>query len=185
MKRIFTIFSVFAMTVIVTNTNAQTKKETKENKSRISFGVDAGIPSGGFGRTAKWNLGGSVQADLNIAKNVLYLTANAGFNYTYAERGTKGDISMIPVKAGLKFMPVNFFYIQAEAGTSFVTNAKDIDADRSVLFTYAPQTGFLIPLGKGNFIDAGIRYESNSRLYKSSSRPDFWGLRIAYAFNLK
>lgn len=185
MKKIFTMFSVVASSFLITSANAQLKKEIKSNKSRISFGVETGIPSGNFNNTAKWNLGGSVQTDLNISKNVLYLTANAGFNYFYGEKGSKGDIGMLPVKVGLKYMPTSFFYIQGEAGVSFVTNAKDIESTHSTAFTYAPQTGFLILLGKGNFIDAGIRYESNSRIYKNSSRPDFWGLRIAYAFNLK
>lgn len=92
---------------------------------------------------------------------------------------------MIPVKAGLKYFPVKNLYIQGEAGVSFIVNKSKIDADKSASFVYAPQVGYLIPLGKGNYLDAGFRFESNSKFYNNGSQANFLGLRVAYAFDTK
>lgn len=76
-------------------------------------------------------------------------------------------------------------YIQGEAGVSFVASKSKIDTDKSASFVYAPQVGYLIPLGKGNYLDAGFRFESNSKFYNNGSQANFLGLRVANAFDTK
>jgi Lipid A 3-O-deacylase (PagL) len=184
MKQLFTISAVIAMMIFSSSVNAQSKK-TNAKGLRWSIGADAGVPVGKFNTPAQWNLGGSIQADFNVAKRVLFITANTGYNNFFTVSGIKGDVQMIPVKAGLKYFPAKNFYIQGEAGVSFLTSKDKNQADKSASFVYAPQLGYLIPLGKRNYLDAGVRFESNSKFYDNGSQANFLGLRVAYAFNSK
>ena len=94
------------------------------------------------------------------------------------------NIQLLPVKAGLKFFPVQNFYIQGEAGAAFVLNITKIGADNSTAFIYAPQIGYQFALGGSNYIDAGVRYEASTKLTSTvnDSKVNFVGLRVAYGF---
>jgi hypothetical protein len=176
-------FAAKAQTTTTTST-------TTTGGIRYSIGVDAGIPTGTFNKAFKWNLGGSVQADIPVA-NQLFVTVNAGYNNVFGEKdyfGTGIDVpnlQLIPVKAGLKFFPVSNFYIQGEAGAAFLLNKSDFFDDKSVAFVYAPQIGVQFPVSaNGNFIDAGIRYEGTTKYSSASdaSKVNFVGVRLAYGF---
>ncbi|PAW92616.1 hypothetical protein CKK33_03530 [Mucilaginibacter sp. MD40] len=153
---------------------------------RYSIGVETGVPVSNFKDSHKWNLGGSVQADIPVASQ-LFATVNAGFNNFFGK--TVADVKLpnvqlLPVKAGLKFFPVANFYIQGEAGAAFLLNKADTYNDKSTAFVWAPQIGVQFPVSaSGNFIDAGIRYESTSNYVTNiDSKVKFVGLRLAYGF---
>jgi hypothetical protein len=175
-----------AQTTTTTSTSTTTKSGI-----RYSIGVDAGIPVGDLKDTHKWNLGGSVQADIPVASQ-LFFTVNAGYNNIFGKKDIGGvsgvdytDIKLLPVKAGLKFFPVENFYIQGEAGAAFLLNKKDVLADKSTAFVYAPQIGVQFPVSaSGNFIDAGIRYEATTKFNSNAdnSKVSFLGVRVAYGF---
>lgn len=173
-------------------TTSTTTPSTRTNKAiRLSIGPDAGIPIGTLSDTHNWNLGGSVQADFPIATG-LDVTANAGFNNFFGKDYTVGtvtnkynDISLIPVKVGLKYFPVENFYVQGEAGASFIANKDKSGATESTAFTYAPQVGILFPVGNKSYIDAGVRFESNTKFYTNGNNNNFFGIRVAYAFDTK
>ena len=173
-------------------TTATTTPSTRTSKAvRISIGPDAGFPVGSLADRYDWNLGGSIQADFPIATG-LDVTANAGFNNFFGKDYTVGpvtgkynDISLIPVKVGLKYFPVENFYVQGEAGASFIANKNKIGASQSAAFTYAPQIGILFPVSNNNYIDAGIRYESNTKFYTNGNTNNFFAIRVAYAFGSK
>jgi hypothetical protein len=166
-----------------------TSTTTTSGGIRYSIGVDAGIPVGDLKHTHSWNLGGSVQADIPVA-NQLFVTVNAGYNNIFGKKDIDGsgvdgtDIKLLPVKAGLKFFPVQNFYVQGEAGAAFLLNSNDTYNDKSVAFVYAPQVGVQFPISaNGNFIDAGIRYEATTKFNKlDNSKPSFLGVRVAYGF---
>lgn len=167
-----------------------TTSTTTSNGIRYSIGVEAGIPVGDLKDTHKWNLGGSVQADIPVASQ-LFVTINAGYNNIFGKKdigGVKGvdvtNIQLLPVKAGLKFFPIENFYIQGEAGAAFLLNKADTYNDKAVAFVYAPQIGVQFPVSAGgNFIDAGIRYEGTTKYNTfSNSKVSFLGLRVAYGF---
>jgi hypothetical protein len=94
------------------------------------------------------------------------------------------DLHLIPVKAGLKYFPVKCFYLQGEAGASFLTNKAETGANKSAAFVYAPQVGVLLNTGGRNYIDAGFRFEGNTKFNDGDKTNNFLGLRIAYAFGL-
>jgi hypothetical protein len=153
---------------------------------RFSIGVDAGIPSGSLSNSYNWNLGGSVQADIPVA-NQLFVTVNAGYNNIYGKTidGISApNIQLLPVKAGLKFFPVNNFYIQGEAGAAFALNKSDVGFNNTAAFVYAPQVGYQFQLGGKNYIDAGVRYEASTKFNSNidDSKVNFFGLRVAYGF---
>jgi hypothetical protein len=165
---------------------AKAQSTTPTDGIRLSVGADAGIPTGDFSDSFNWSLGGSAQGELGIAKN-LAVTLNAGYNNFFAKTiagNTAEDLHLLPVKAGLKFFPVNNVYIQGEAGASFLLNKDKGPDTRSAAFAYAPQVGVVFPVGS-NFIDAGVRYEGTSTFTKGDgSNLNFFALRVAYSFKL-
>ncbi|MCC8424821.1 porin family protein [Mucilaginibacter sp. UR6-11] len=171
---------------------AQTNPSAKTTTSgiRYSIGVDAGIPTGKLSDSYNWNLGGSLQVDIPVASQ-LFVTVNAGYNNFFGKDLTvagvtvkQPNIQLLPAKAGLKFFPVNNFYVQGEAGAAFVLNKKDFGADKSAAFIYAPQIGYQFPLSGGSYLDAGVRYEASTKLNSAidDSKVNFVGLRLAYGF---
>lgn len=174
--------------------NAQTTTSTSTTTKdgiRYSIGVEAGIPVGSLKDSHKWNLGGSVQADIPVASQ-LFVTVNAGYNNIFGKKDVGGiagadveNIQLLPVKAGLKYFVIPNFYVQGEAGAAFLLNKDKTGVDKSTAFVYAPQVGVQFPVSaNGNFIDAGVRYEATTK-YTSGvddSKVSFLGLRVAYGF---
>ncbi|MGN8067881.1 hypothetical protein [Mucilaginibacter sp. 22184] len=176
-----------------TTPTTSTTSTTTNNGIRYSIGVDAGIPLGSFKDNYKWNLGGSVQADIPVISNQLFVTVNAGYNNVFGKKNQVGPLGqydvtnfqLIPVKAGLKYFVIPNFYVQGEAGAAFLLNKKDVGVNKSTAFVYAPQVGVQFPVSaNGNFIDAGIRYEATTKYATgiNDSKVSFLGLRVAYGF---
>jgi hypothetical protein len=163
-------------------------KSAPKQEFRLSVGPEAGIPVGSLSDAYNWSLGGSVQADIPIVQS-LYVTVNAGYNNFFIKDDVKQlggkNMQLIPVKAGLKYFPVgDIFYVQGEAGVSFLANKSDLQADKSTAFVYAPQIGALLKLAPKNYLDIGFRWESTSTFNDGGSSANFLGLRVAYSFGL-
>ncbi len=186
---------VLAFAGLTSGALAQTSstKTTTSGGVILSVGVDAGIPTGNLNNGYNWNIGGSVQADIPVLPQQLFVTINAGYNSiqgkdnAYGTGLTATNIQLLPVKAGLKFFPVSHFYIQGEAGAAFALNKSDLGFDNTAAFIYAPQIGYQFPLGGKNFIDAGVRYEGSTKFNSgdNNSQLNFVALRLAYAFGTK
>jgi len=197
MKRSLKIAAlVLAFAGLSVAANAQTTTPTSTSTTtkdgiRYSIGVEAGIPVGNFKDGYKWNLGGSVQADIPVASQ-LFVTVNAGFNNVFGKKDLGGvagadvpNVQLLPVKAGLKYFVIPNLYVQGEAGAAFLLNKSDFYNDKSVAFAYAPQIGVQFPVSaSGNFIDAGVRYEATTKYASKfdNSKVQFLGLRVAYGF---
>ncbi|HEX3386922.1 MAG TPA: hypothetical protein VHS53_17100, partial [Mucilaginibacter sp.] len=166
---------------------------TSSNGVILSVGVDAGIPTGNLSNAYDWSLGGSVQADIPVIRHQLFVTVNAGYNNFFGKSNFNNtgvdvtNIQLLPVKAGLKFYPVSHFYIQGEAGAAFALNKSDLNFDKSAAFLYAPQIGYQFPLGGKSYLDAGVRWEGTTKFNSNvdNSTVNFFGLRVAYAFDTK
>lgn len=183
---------VLAFAGLSLGAKAQTKStSTTADGIRYSIGVDAGIPTGNLSDSYNWNLGGSLQVDIPVAKQ-LFVTVNAGYNNLFAKDVTVGDIvksgtniQLLPVKAGLKYFVAGSFYVQGEAGATFLLNKSDlVGVNNSTVFTYAPQVGYQFPLGGQSFLDAGVRFENTTKLNSNldDSKLHFVSLRVAYGF---
>ena len=176
----------FAGFSIAAKAQTSTSKATTIEGVRLSIGVESGIPTGNFSDSYKWNLGGSIQADIPLAKP-LFLTLNTGYNNFFGKSDSGyPDLHVLPAKAGLKFFPVSNFYIQGEAGADFLLNKSDAGADKAAAFVYAPQIGVQFPVGGKSFIDAGVRYEGTSSYTDGGgSKINYFGIRVAYGFGTK
>ncbi|HZY35645.1 MAG TPA: hypothetical protein VFE53_03290 [Mucilaginibacter sp.] len=186
-------FAGFAFGAKAQNTPASTTNSTASNGVIFSVGVDAGIPTGNLSNGYNWNIGGSLQADIPVVPQQLFVTINAGYNSIQGKTNAYGtgltatNIQLLPVKAGLKFFPVSHFYIQGEAGAAFLLNKADVGFDNSAAFIYAPQIGYQFPLGHKSYLDAGVRYEGSTNFTSNNdnSQVNFVALRLAYAFGTK
>jgi len=174
--------------------HAQTTSQTTTTSSNgiiYSVGVDGGFSAGSFKSTNKWDLGGSIQADIPVASQ-FFLDINAGYLNFYGKNNVYGSgtqaapVHLIPVKAGLKYFVLQDIYVQADAGIGFATNKSDLDYQRTAAFLYTPQVGMQLPIGKKQFIDAGLYYEASTKFTSNvdNTKLNFFGLRAAYAFGL-
>jgi hypothetical protein len=184
---------LFLLSGLSLGAKAQTTTTSSTSTGTIlSVGADGGYSLGSFKHDNKWNFGGSLQADIPVA-NQLYFTINAAYLNFYGRDNVDGsglnapDIHLLPVKAGLKYFPVNYFYLQADAGAAFDLNKSTIGYDRTAAFIYSPQIGVQVPLGGRSYIDAGIEYEASTKFTSGvdNSKVNFLGLRIAYGFGIK
>lgn len=190
-------FAAFAFSAKAQTTTTTTT--TTPTGIRYSIGVDGGLPIGNFKNGYNWSIGGSLQADIPVVSNQLFVTVNAGYDNFFGKNdaititspegtviGTASapNIQLLPVKAGLKFFVVPNLYIQGEAGVAFALNKSNVGFDKSAAFVWAPQVGYQFQLGGGNYIDAGVRYESTSNFVTdvNDSKVKFIGLRVAYGF---
>ncbi len=187
-------FALGAKAQTTTTSTTSSKTSTGPNGIVLSVGVDGGIPTGNLNDFYNWNIGGSVQADIPVIPHQLFVTVNAGYNSIQGKNNIGGvtgldatNIQLLPVKAGLKFFPVSHFYIQGDAGAAFALNKSDVGFDKSAAFVYAPQVGVQFPLGGKSYIDAGVRYEATTKFNSAidDSKVNFFGLRVAYAFDTK
>lgn len=173
-----------SVTVAQAQTSTTTSSTNAPNRAvRLSVGPEFGLPVGNLGDLYDWSFGGSLQVDLPVS-DALYVTGNAGFNNFFGKKISGvdvGDLQLLPVKAGLKYFPAKNFYVQGEAGASFLLNN---GAGKTASFVYAPQVGILFPFSDKTYLDAGIRFEGNTKLTESGSAANFLGLRVAYAFEL-
>ncbi|MDB5111358.1 MAG: hypothetical protein JWR67_2472 [Mucilaginibacter sp.] len=183
-------FTLGAKAQSTTPVAGSTTTTSSSNGVRFSIGVDAGIPTGNLSNSYNWNLGGSVQADIPVVSQALFVTVNAGYNNIFGKSNIAGtnlsatNIQLLPVKAGLKYFPISKFYVQGEAGAGFALNKAAAGFDKSAAFIYAPQVGYQFPIGGQSFIDAGVRYEGSTKFNSAidNSKVNFVALRVAYGF---
>jgi len=187
MKGLVTLGLFLAVAVGVKAQSKDDKVTTDRPAFLLSVGPEAGIPLGNLKDHYNWTLGGSVQADYALVKRTLYINLNAGYTNIFADN-TPGldDLQLIPVKLGVKYYPFsnNNVYVQGQAGVSFITNSTSVYNDKSAAFVYTPQIGYLIPLGKGNYLDAAVKFDGNSKFVDGGTSNNVIGIRVAYAFKL-
>jgi len=187
---------ILALSLFSLGVSAQSTTTTNSNSASTgiiwSAGVNGGLSTGNFKDSHKWSLGGSLQADIPVAKQ-FYLTVNAGYDNFYGKSNYEGtgisapDIHLLPAMAGIKFFPIPMLYLQADAGAGFLLNKDDLGYNKTAAFLYAPEIGLQFPIGGKSYIDAGVKYEGTTKFESgdTNSKINTLGLRIAYAFGTK
>ncbi|MES2418640.1 MAG: outer membrane beta-barrel protein [Bacteroidota bacterium] len=152
-----------------TNVNAQ-------STPKFGIGLNLGIPTS---ENYSFAIGGDLRYQFDIDKQ-LSVPITAGYTrFMGKEIGNTGadygDISYIPLKAGLKY----FFnesgsgvYGLAEAGAGFGTNSGS-----GTSFVYSPAIGY----SWSNGLDLAAKFEGFS---KNSMNTGYAGIRLAYGFKL-
>ncbi|TCD28209.1 hypothetical protein EZ456_05830 [Pedobacter psychrodurus] len=154
---------------------------------RYSVGIETGLATGYLAKKYEAPLGVSVQAEFPITERILYATVNTGFNNMFVSGNYSrlvDDLQLVPVKAGLKYFYRSNLYLQSEIGFSFLLNKTNCVEGKKAAFVYAPQAGMIFYLHNNNYIDAGLRYESNGKFYHCDHTNNFVGFRIAWGFSL-
>lgn len=162
--------------------------------SRLSFGIDGVMPSGGFSNQYKAGVGASLQYDLPVTDK-FYFTVNAGYlnlfpsnsstNPNYILNVKSSSMSIAPVKVGIKYFLIRTFYVQGEVGESLLLNKNAVYGLNSNALTYDGQMGILFRQTKRSYLDVGIRYQLLQSYLGDGNYGVMWGARVAYAFNLK
>src|SRR4051812_46466586 len=119
MKTLLKNLSIILFFAGLHSANAQSNGTSAPVAEKIIYSValDAGSATGNFNDSHRYSLGGSLQADIPIAKNV-YATVNAGYQNFFGRSNINGttlsasDLHLVPVKAGIKVFPFNILYIQ-------------------------------------------------------------------------
>jgi hypothetical protein len=185
---VIALATVTARHAAAQTTFSNTGKTTTRSGILLSVGPEASIPLGSLGNRYGWNFGSSVQADFPVWNNQLYFTTTAGLNNLFVKNSytvNQNDLLMLPVKAGLKYYPVGSLYIRGEAGASFLLNKHESGYDKTASFSYSPSVGYQFALAKGQYLDASVKFERNTKFTTNGTANNFVGLRVAYGFGWK
>ena len=173
---------------------AKAQYSAVSDTARLAIGPDVSDPTGNFGSSYKLGVGVSLQLDVPLSEK-FYVTGSVGYtefpavnsgnNANYILNVKAAAMDVAPLKLGLKFYLIRTFYIQAEAGYTFLTNESAIYALDQSAFTYAPQLGILFKLKHRQYIDAGFRWQRTQSFFGDGTYNSFYGFRVAYAFGLK
>ncbi len=79
-------FAAFTFSAKAQTTTTTSTTTTTQTGVRYSIGVDGGLPIGNFKDANHWILGGSVQADIPVLSNQLFVTVNAGYDNVFAKK---------------------------------------------------------------------------------------------------
>jgi hypothetical protein len=138
-------------------------------------GVAVGIKlENTFSKRFSWTLG----AHLNYLQGrFTYINVNGAVVDTSAT-----DLASLPVLFGLKYYPINKFYVSFETGFFL----KPVSISRTKL-AIVPSLGVLLPLKNKNSIDLGVKYTYVARGFATLETPGFiaggfgtFSLRAAY-----
>ncbi len=154
---------------------------------RYSAGIESSLSLGYLAKKYDGGVGVSFQADFPVVESELYATVNTGYHNIFT-KGTYAhlvdDLRLVPAKAGLKYFYRGNLYVQTEIGFSFLLNKTKCVEGKNAAFVYAPQVGMIFYLHDKSFLDAGLRFESNSKFYHCDHYNNFIGFRVAYGFVL-
>jgi len=171
------------------NANAQSKPQNPETPSvQIEAGLSFLAPVGKANDLYQGGYGVVAQGNFPVTPK-FQITASAGNEILKKDKNapnsqTLADIKHIPLNIGTRFFLFNQLYLNGEAGVSLLTNKNDFQNGKEAAFTYAQQVGYLFALGKKNYLDAGVRYESIGKHYKGGNATNFVGAKLSYNFSL-
>jgi hypothetical protein len=150
-----------------------TNAENQSEKLKASgFGVGIKIERE-FGKKFSWTIG----AHWNYFKgNYIYSTFNGSLHDTITH------FAFIPVLVGIKYYPINKWYVSFETGPSFKTSRMG-----PTKLGVVPSAGVLLPLRNGSGIDLGMKYTHIIRGFATPETPGLQAggygilsLRVAY-----
>jgi long-subunit fatty acid transport protein len=171
--------------------NAQTKTDIRTG-FRLGAGADYVLPTGDFGNIFNHGYGASLQLQTPVRNNVNF-TLSAGYlelkgKNALFEQGIVtqvDDIGLVPLKAGVKYYPVDYFYLGGDLGVTLGVK----NFNETTVF-YVPNFGVEFPVSGKSSLDLNVRYErgiSNRPFDRSGeagffTTPKFVGLRLGYNF---
>jgi len=151
------ILSLAIVTIATLSANAQTDKSSSQLK--VDIGVAGGIPSGSFGDSYSFGIGGYAKGSYNVAENIdLTLTADyksfTGKTFTVAGQSFKApSLGLFSALAGATYSMEGGFHIDAGLGLGAINNGGGTG------FAYRAGVGYLI----NNMLDITANYNGVSK----------------------
>ncbi len=94
-----------------------------------------------------YKIGTGVDASLGFGSKHVYAIGTVGYlSYKPQSGNAYGKISVIPLKAGVRIYPGNFFFLSGNAGVGFLKD--EVTTSRSSRFMYDAGLGFHFILGQ-------------------------------------
>ena len=165
------------------------QKRLDEKKFHFSVGAELGFATGSFNNSHTVGIGGSAQAEYNVAPNT-NVTLTTGV-IGYAGRKAQGANNLkysasniVPLKGGIKYFVNNGFYGAAQLGVAFFNNYVDVNStvpyngsEQALAFT--PMIGYEFKSKSDKAFDASFKYDFYARQGGSFGSV---GFRLAYKF---
>jgi hypothetical protein len=125
------------------------KAQMAQGDFHFGVGLNLGLPLGDFKTTNSFGIGAHIQGEYNFTENVTGVattgyTSYFGKTYTFDEGGGNtvsikaSTVGLIPVLVGVRFYPVEQFFVGAQAGLGIVTGG----SSSTSAFDYYPQIGY-------------------------------------------
>lgn len=176
MKKI--LIPILLLVAFTTAASAQNKPAA----SFLSFAVQGALPvnnsqyNSGIGASAQFEIPAAASLNFTVGVGYTSFTLKDNYKKLLAISGNStSSQGFVPVQVGVKYYILPQFYSAIKVGAAVSTQS-----NASTVFTYSPGIGGEIPVGKGNSIDVGVRYEG----WSTDGTLSFIGLHAGYKFGL-
>jgi hypothetical protein len=144
---------------------------------KFSAGPELGFATADLSNTNSVGFGATAQAEYNVASGT-NVTLTSGFiSFVGKSIGTNTKykpLSIIPIRAGIKYKIIDNFYGAAQLGAGIINN------NGGATFAYSPIIGYEFNVNDGKTsIDASLKYDGYS---KANANFGAVGIRLAYIF---
>jgi hypothetical protein len=160
------IVVIFSLLSLHLDAQSLSKPDNYWSNIGLNIGVGANMPIGSSKSNYAWSLGGAIQGDFPIVKRQLLAIVNVGYTNSFAKNSIEfSDRHQIPVKAGLKYYPVRFLYLEGEADESFITNRNAIRSAKSSYYVNILKAGVKLNISAKIYVQTGLEYQNNAKFF--------------------
>lgn len=186
MKNSGYLFVLFLILVLSKLSVARAQQDSsRQNPGYIHLGTHLALPLGNMIGQYKLLLGGAIQVDFPVKQRVVFLTVNAAYQELIRENKVSSNLKnpkILPLKVGVKFFPVEQFYLQADLGASLVLNKMFASFDRTAVLVFSNELGYRISIPGGNVAEAGLVFHRNAAFNVNGSSHSFFGIKLSFGF---
>ncbi len=171
--------TLMLLSIVLISVQASAQKMSK--KVSIGFGLEGGIPVGTTGTGYSFSGGLTLRGSYHLGPGFITLTTGA---LAWIPKTLTSGVDLkaslqIPVKAGYKFIFMNYLFAMAEVGyNSFRTYGMDANGDMIAFsntgVVFAPAVGVQF-----KSLELGLRYET---LTMTGGSASMLGLRLGFNF---
>ena len=163
MKKLF-----FIATIAITSFTANAQDGTGIREFKIGVGGNLAIPLSNLNSTSI-GAGIDLLGQYGIADNIA-LTADAGYTVLFGKDGFN-DLSIVPIRAGLRFFPSPAFYLGGKVGVG-ILNTKGAESRSATAYSF----------GAGYFLSPQIDVSAAYDGYSKSGSFGLVNIRLGYTF---
>lgn len=163
MKKLF-----FTITVMIASLTLIAQQGPGIRGFKVGVGANLAIPTSNLNSTSI-GAGFDLLAQYGIAEQV-GITADAGYTVLFGKDGFN-DLSIVPIRAGIRFYPSPAFYLGAKAGVG-ILNTKGAESRSATAYSF----------GAGYFLSPQIDVSAAYDGYSKSGSFGLVNVRLGYTF---